>query len=125
MEALRGKEPKCFHIQSFRGSGSWDTGLKCTSGKSSSSVLSKASVAEKLRISVRSVLWIWGLINSLNIDLKFLITLGVPVLRMRLFKAADHTKEWDIVSSYSPDNPGSIQMREKRVNYRTCQFYSL
>jgi hypothetical protein len=113
VEALIGKEPKCFHIQSFRGLGSWNTGFNCTSGKSSLSVLSKAFVAKKLRISIRSILWIWGLINFLNIGSQFWITSGVPVLRMRLFKAADRTKEWDIVSSYSPDNPGSIQMREK------------
>jgi hypothetical protein len=55
-----------------------------------------------------------GSINFLNIGLQFWITSGVPVLRMRLFKAADHTKERDIVSSYSPDNPGSIQTREKK-----------
>jgi hypothetical protein len=113
VEALIGKEPKCFRIQSFRGSGSWDAGFKCTSGKLLLSVLFKASVAEKLRISVRSVLQVWGSINFLNIGLQFWITSGVPVLRMRLFKAADHTKERDIVSSYSPDNPGSIQTREK------------
>ena len=113
VEVLIGKEPKCFRIQSLRGLGSWDTGFKCTSSKSSLSVLSKASVAKKLRISIRSVLWVWGLINFLNNGSQFLITSGVPVLRMRLSKPADCTKEQDIASLYSPDNPRSIQTREK------------
>ena len=70
-------------------------------------VVSKVCVAEKLMISIRSIFRIWGSINFLKIGSQFLITSGVPALRMRFFKAADHTKDEEIVSSYSPENPGS------------------
>jgi hypothetical protein len=69
--------------------------------------VSRVSVAEKLIISIRSVFRIWGSINFLKIGSQFLITSGVPALRMRFFKAADRMKGEEIVSSYSPENPGS------------------
>ena len=106
MEVLVGKGPKRFRKQSFRESGRRDTDFNCTSGRSLV-VVSKVCVAEKLMIYVRSVFRIWGSINFLKIGSQFLITSGIPALRMRFFKAADHTKDEEIVSSYSPENPGS------------------
>ena len=106
VEVLVGKGPKRFQKQSFRESGRWDTDFNCTGGRSLL-VVSKVCVAEKLMISIRSIFRIWGSINFLKIRSQFLITSGVPALRMRFFKAADHMKDKEIVSSYSPENPGS------------------
>ena len=60
--------------------------------------------------------------NFLKIGSQFLMTSGDPVLRMRFFRAADRTKERDIVSSYSPEIRDQLKTDEKSTNTELAKF---